>query len=133
MAPSQAHGTRCQGTAAGREPQAEAGSAFRWALPTDAGFESNGCGTWIAEIVAGGRPDPAAPFGDGTHVVGKDVAPGTWRAEADSCYWARLAGFSGELQDIITNSFSSGAQIVAIVEGDAGFHTSGCGQWTRLP
>jgi hypothetical protein len=43
--------------------------------------------------------------------VGVDVAVGTWRS-ADSvttCYWSRLAGFSGELRDVVANGFSDGA------------------------
>ncbi|WP_197522643.1 hypothetical protein, partial [Occultella aeris] len=54
------------------------------------------------------RPAPApVQFGAGTLRVGTDVAPGTYRAStgADSCYWERLAGFSGEFDDIIANDF----------------------------
>lgn len=79
-------------------------------------------------------PSPAGPatsFGDGIYAVDVDIAPGTYRAEGGgsrSCYWARLSGFSGD--DIITNDIGDGPRIVEIQPSDAGFESSGCGQWT---
>ena len=80
------------------------------------------------EVPAG----PATTFGDGVHVVGVDIAPGTYRGSpSGSCYWARLSGFSGELDDIIAND-NSEAPIVTISASDVGFESSRCGTWTRI-
>lgn len=76
--------------------------------------------------------EPAASFGPGTHAVGTDIPPGTYRnSGSDGCYWARLSGFSGELKDIIANSFTNVRQIVTIAASDEGFETTaGCGTWS---
>lgn len=97
----------------------------------DAGFESNGCGTWTNDL----RPVTASvttPFGDGTFIVGTDIAFGTWSTPGgESCYWARLSGFGGTLNEIIANALPPAAAVVTIAPGDAGFETSGCGTWTK--
>jgi hypothetical protein len=79
------------------------------------------------------EPEPeVVGFGDGTHRVGEDIEPGTYRSDESSlCYWARLAGFSGELEDIVANG-NSGPEIVTITEDDAGFETSNCGDWVPV-
>ena len=58
----------------------------------------------------------SSSFGSGTHRVGSDISPGTYRTRSavSSCYWERLRGFSGDLDDIIANDFSSGFQVVTI-------------------
>ena len=98
-------------------------------VDTDAGFSSEDCGTWsqdLSPITA----DPGAPFGDGIYQVGIDIEPGTWRNEASSgCFWARLSGFSGDIDDTITNDFSDTQQIVTIQATDVGFHSEDCGTW----
>ena len=74
-------------------------------------------------------PRPSRSFGDGTHT---GVA-GTWRnvTNLDGCYWERLSGFSGELDDVISNGFemNGGRSIVTVEAGDAGFRSSRCGTW----
>jgi hypothetical protein len=71
-------------------------------------------------------------IGDGTHNVGDDIAAGTYRSTGDeSCYWARLAGFSGELDDILANG-NNAPEIVSISRTDAGFETRGCGDWVPV-
>ena len=100
--------------------------------PTDLGFETSGCGTWTSDLSPASSA-PSAPFGDGTYLVGVDIAPGTWRAPGGGfCSWQRLAGFSGELDDIIAIELPDGATIVTIAESDAGFETAGCGVWQRI-
>jgi len=71
-------------------------------------------------------------FGDGTKIVGRDIKPGTYRTRvrAPGCYWARLAGFSGELGDILANGNETGPVIVTIRPGDKGFDCRQCGIWT---
>lgn len=101
--------------------------------PGDAGFESRRCGSWTTDFssITSSQTDPFA--GEGIYIVGTDVAPGTWRAQtAAGCYWARLRGFSGRLNDIIANGNpAGGSAIVTIAASDKGFTTSRCGTWTR--
>lgn len=89
--------------------------------------------------VTGATPTPAptastyVTFGDGTKVVGVDVPPGTYRLRtppASFCYFARLSGFGGTLNDIIANASGSGRAVVTIAATDKGFSTQGCGTWT---
>lgn len=82
-------------------------------------------------------PDVAAAqatsFGDGTHLVGTDIKPGTYRAQAsEGCYWERLSGLSGQSNDTIANDYvgSSGQVVVTIAATDVAFHTEDCGTWT---
>lgn len=105
-------------------------------------------------VPAGGKPEPAAPTTaakppppapaapagitqDGTLVVGVDIKPGTYRATvpADSfgCYWARLRGTSGSLNDIIANGVGNAGEkmIVTVMPSDKALKVAGCGPWTR--
>jgi hypothetical protein len=84
----------------------------------------------VVAVAAIGKPDPLSA--DGTYIVGTDIAPGTYRTKAatDSCYWARLSGLSGELDDIIANDIGNGWRIVTIAPTDVAFETDGCGTWT---
>ena len=52
--------------------------------------------------------------------AGKDIAPGRYRF-AGSCYWARLSGFSGEMDDLIAYGNEDGSFIVEIDPADVGF------------
>jgi hypothetical protein len=75
----------------------------------------------------------SASFGDGTHQVGTDIQAGTYRLRepASICYWARLSGFGGELEDVIANDNVVDAYaVVTIAEDDAGFESNGCGDWS---
>lgn len=75
----------------------------------------------------------AATFGDGIHAVGGGIAPATYRtrvAPTSFCYWARLSGFGGTLDEILSNSFSDITQVVTISPSDVGFESDGCGTWT---
>ncbi len=99
----------------------------------DVGFSSEDCGTWSTDLTPR-TASPVSPFGAGSYLVGSEVAPGLWRNDdsSDSCYWARLTGFSGDLTEIITNSFSTEIQTVAIGASDEGFESSNCGTWTKV-
>lgn len=99
---------------------------------TDAGFESARCSRWTQDLSAI-TASPTAPFpGDGTYIVGTDIAPGTWQTPGtDSCYWARLSGFGGTTSSVIANANPRGQAIVTIAAGDKGFETARCGTWTR--
>ena len=76
----------------------------------------------------------AGAFGDGTHLVGTDVQPGTYRAEAglDGCYWERLSGLGGDIDDVIANQNVDGSAIVTIGWSDRAFLSQGCGRWRRV-
>ncbi len=98
--------------------------------PGDSGFETSGCGRWLPLEDA---LTPLDAITDGKWVVGEEITAGTYAAPgSDLCYWARLSGFGGSLDEIIANEIGSGRQIVTIEAGDAGFETSGCGTWTLI-
>ncbi|WP_026256047.1 hypothetical protein [Mycobacterium sp. 155] len=87
-------------------------------------------------------PDPntsPAPAGalatsidhDGTFVVGKDIAPGTYASAGPvgdgACYWKRIGD---DQNPIIDNAMTKKPQTVAIEPTDKAFKTSGCQAWT---
>lgn len=75
----------------------------------------------------------AEAFGDGTHGVGSDVAPGRYEliAPGTGCAWQRLAGLSGEYRDLLASGNPTHHTVVDIREGDAAFTSSDCGAWTE--
>ena len=78
--------------------------------------------------------EPVGSFSDGTYRVGQDISPGTYQNSDSSrtCYWKRLSGFSGALDDIITSAIGGSIQIVAVKPSDAGFSANRCGTWQRI-
>jgi len=81
-------------------------------------------------------PAPRTSFGDGTWLVGVDIAPGTYRTTVpgNGCMWQRLSGLSGTYEDIIAwGAPNSGQALVAIAPSDLAFSTDACGQWSLLP
>lgn len=74
-------------------------------------------------------------FGSGAHQVPEAIKPGLYYSEDPPfiCYWARLSGFSGELNDIISNGVVSHPDLVQIKISDKGFESNGCGTWTEVP
>lgn len=80
------------------------------------------------------KPTPSyAHFDDGTFQVGKDIQPGTYRTRVGSsgCYYARLKGFGGTVDDIITNNNTDAPAVVTIAATDKGFESQNCGTWTQ--
>ncbi|WP_205324099.1 IgG-binding virulence factor TspB family protein [Glycomyces sp. YM15] len=85
------------------------------------------------------QEDPGAAsdrvFGDGKWTVGEDIEPGTYSTtvpdDSYGCYWERLSGFSGELDDIIANGITEpGLQTTVTIESsDEGFTSQDCGTW----
>jgi len=99
-------------------------------LPADAGFHSSDCGPWTSDL-SPVTSSPLSPFGDGTYIVGVDIAPGTWSAPGGpTCYWERLSGFSGDFAELLANDLPPGNAVVTISADDAGFSTHGCGEWS---
>lgn len=78
-------------------------------------------------------PDPNPHFDDGSWEVGKDIQPGTYRTRkaSSSCYYSRLSGFGGSLDEILANENTSAPAVVTILAGDKGFKSSRCGTWTQ--
>lgn len=99
---------------------------------TDKGFESDGCGEWSSDLSRVTASKTHLDV-DGTYIVGTDLAAGTWKSSGgDACYWARLSGFAGSLNQIIANNNVFGkSTLVTIRSTDKGFETSGCGTWAR--
>ncbi len=98
--------------------------------PKDAAFETHRCSEWSADLSAI-TPGRTSPFGAGTYIVNVDIEPGVWRADSpESCYWARLRGFSGGMRDLISNN--NGGGTVTIRATDKGFKSSRCGLWRKI-
>lgn len=81
-----------------------------------------------ARLAVGETPS----FGDGTHIIGEGVNPGTYTSSGTErdCYWERTSGNSGALEEIIANDIAPNPVTVTIEEGDVGFVSQGCGTWT---
>jgi len=88
----------------------------------------------ILLIALGAALLSSACIGDGTHVVGRDIQPGTYQNSDSSggCYWERLRGFSGTFEEIIANDFTTATAIVTIDPSDVGFKSNDCGVWTQI-
>ncbi len=100
---------------------------------TDVGFSSEDCGTWSSDLTPR-TSSPTANFEGGTFLVGTEVAAGTWRNSdsSEGCYWERLSGFSGEIDDVIANRFTYDIQTVSVASTDVGFSSARCGTWTKI-
>lgn len=94
----------------------------------DSGFSSSRCGLWFPYT-----PKPPTTLTDGVWSVTDEISPGTWSATpSSSCYWARLSGFGGTLDEILANDNVTGSVIVEIQPGDVGFLSSRCGTWSKI-
>ena len=101
--------------------------------PDSAGFYSIRCGTWVRRDSV--LPEePVTHFGDGSYLVGVDIAPGTYVADAgdEFCDWFRTAPFGDTSPDNSGGYVSKGRQIATILASDSGFHSDGCGTWEPL-
>lgn len=105
--------------------------------PSSSGTTSTVSREVVDTSSAPATPEPAAApelqgLGSGTYLVGSEVQPGRLRTRESSpgCYWARLAGASGELDDIQANGSGSGPLIVDISADDYAFQTQRCAPWT---
>jgi hypothetical protein len=97
---------------------------------SDKGFQSRDCGTWTQDLSQ--ITTSKTTFDDGTYIVGTDLEPGTYKSSGvQGCYWARLSGFGGTLDEIIANDNTDSAAIVTISASDKGFQSKGCGTWVK--
>lgn len=68
--------------------------------------------------------------GDGTFLVGADIAPGVYSAAAQSgCYWARLSSL--DTSDIIDNGNPDGPVVIEVLASDRALELSGCAEFTK--
>jgi hypothetical protein len=98
---------------------------------TDAGFVSDGCGTWVEAR----QDDPVTlrTVANGQYRVGHDMLPGRYAAPGGAeCYWERVGDFTGEGDALLANDFGPSSPVVDVVAGDAGFSSQDCGTWTRI-
>jgi hypothetical protein len=64
-------------------------------------------------------------------LVGQSVQPGRYITSGfEFCYWARLAGLSGESGEVIVNDTPTGRAVVEILPSDVAFDSGDCGTWT---
>jgi len=88
----------------------------------------------IVALAASLQPVAAAPssFGNGVQLVGLDIQPGTYRSvnPGGGCYWERLSGVGGTMDEILANDNPRGPAIVTISPGDFAFSSSRCGEWS---
>lgn len=108
------------------------GPAVVTILPGDVGFTSSRCADWV-EVTGAITTSPTAPFGDGTWIVGVDIAPGLWKTDgSERCYWERASTLGGGgVGSIIANDNTRGSVAVQIAASDKAFKTSRCGTWTK--
>lgn len=98
-------------------------------LPTDAEFQSQGCGTWHPLPTSGPQ---VTTFGDGEYAIGINIAPGTYSAPGGSnCYWEADSDFTQSGNSIVANDNPVGGVVVSIGgSGEVLFIANGCGTWT---
>ncbi|SDC56361.1 hypothetical protein [Rhodococcus tukisamuensis] len=76
--------------------------------------------------------------GEGTYLVGAELAPGQYTASGQvddymGCYWKRLSGTTGEIDDIIASDYTHSEKvIVTVLPSDYAFESEYCGTWTRI-
>jgi hypothetical protein len=96
--------------------------------PADVGFSSSRCGTWLPY-----NAKTPLSISEGVWSIGDEMQAGTWSATfTTACYWARLSGFGGTLDEILANANPTSWAIVQIQQGDVGFLSKRCGTWTKI-
>lgn len=97
----------------------------------DAGFQSTRCDQWSSDLSQ--ITTSKTSFGDGDHIVGTDMDPGTYRnTGVAGCYYARVRGWGHTIDDIIANDNTDAQAVVTIAATDAGFESQRCGTWTKI-
>jgi hypothetical protein len=127
------------GTSSGDATEPGSTGAAPAATATAAGATATVAGPTVTVTATSEKTVTSAPKvavameGDGTYEVGVDVKPGTYVSAAPdaNCYWARLKGSGGSLDDILANNNTSGRSVVTIKKTDKFFESSGCEPWTK--
>jgi hypothetical protein len=100
-------------------------------LAGDKALSSRCAWTLISVDVIRTASTSATKIGSGQWIVGGEIAPGIYRTTTASCYYSRLSGFRGDIDDIIANgSTSANGGIVEISATDLSF-SSRC-EWTKI-
>ena len=122
---------------------AEDGYTYATILPTDYAFESSGCAKWesTAHLHNDPQPSPRDTFEDGTYLVGIEIEPGQYRANAPKrnafgCTWERLrdtkgAPFPRGDSWIASETLLEGQVYVSIKPTDYAFRSDQCGVWVK--
>ena len=101
---------------------------------TDAVFKTFGCGEWQPfETLTSDKK--LTEFGRGTWAVEHEIEPGTYKSQIpdnSTCFWSRLAAFTGEPDDFVANDSSVGQSVTTVRQFDVGFYSDGCGTWTAV-
>ncbi|WP_406474227.1 hypothetical protein [Streptomyces platensis] len=80
---------------------------------------------------------PDATVSQGSYLVGKDIAAGTYRtggpaaSDMPLCYWARAKDSTGARDSILANGTPKGPARVTVHTGET-FETNGCRRWTKV-
>ena len=97
-------------------------------------FSSEGSGTWSTDLTP--ILTPGQPFGDGTYLVGSEIAPGRYRtiSSSDSCSWQITGEFGRYTEWVPFDAFeirTAGSSVVVDIRpGDLAFRSYGCGTWS---
>ena len=122
---------------------AEDGYTYATILPTDYAFESSGCVQWESTAHLHNDPQPTLrdTFEDGTYLVGIEIEPGQYRANAPKrnafgCSWQRLrdtkgAPFPRGDSWIASETLLEGQVYVSIKPTDYAFRSDQCGVWVK--
>lgn len=70
--------------------------------------------------------------GDGTHTIGQDMDPGTYKTNPGTkdCYWSRTNGGGGIIANDMVG-FAPNGVTVTVYPGE-GFESQRCGAWTKI-
>ena len=73
--------------------------------------------------------EPTTTIKPGMHIVGRDIAPGTYKGKAgedilNSCHWNRVSAASGELEDVIAVDNATGQFYVSVEPTDYALSTA---------
>lgn len=69
--------------------------------------------------------------GDGMFLVGTDIAPGVYKANAsEGCYWSRLSSLN--TSDIIDNNNENGPVVLQVAPSDKALELSGCADFHKV-
>jgi hypothetical protein len=90
-------------------------------LPSDNALETKCTLLPIAQVPA--PPNLLTILPTGTYLVGRDIAAGVYRGIAgedfmESCYWARLSGVDGSLDNILANDNATGQFFIDVQPTD---------------
>lgn len=119
-------------TAATTAPRAASTSTT--AAPTIYTFseEVTSTSTTVARTLAPPTPPAGLIVKDGVLMVGSDIQPGLYITKTPDCYWARLKGFSGSLDDTIANGNFDGQGLVEVAATDAALDSHRCAPWLLI-